>query len=325
MANNCLVTKLKGVVDNNKLPVINTLYLDLLPGMPIGGDVMLVLTTGEKTVTVTASHQMSRSVTPYNLVTITNEVVPVYTIYTLYVKQEDIGSNGVQKLIKIEGDGIYDFTALVCNYQNLLGMSEKYCSLSSVKYMNNLLKFGVSDYSFDIVPDSVKLLISQAKNMIDINPLVSKNVQEIQEGTITGMSKATVSIDNRSKNISSLLVFNIVIEGNVANLPYNTKVLGTPTSGTQGNLEDFVASARSFDRTSGWLAIKNPNGYWPNLKYTGKTIAQLNQENPGTVPVINNVAYLTWDAQSMSWASQQPEGSQRYVTFVDPRGWTPYE
>ena len=104
---NCLVTKLKGSVDNNNLQTLNTIYLDYTAQ---GERLQIVIGAGSEDVIVTFAGPMYSSVTGGNQIAYANTPITISsgTRRSFFTSSEQ---TSVEKFVKIEN--IYHLESLI--------------------------------------------------------------------------------------------------------------------------------------------------------------------------------------------------------------------
>lgn len=311
--NDCLVTKLKGTVQNDSLPILNTIRIDLLAavgGERLGNTETLLIATGGSSVVI-------NSAVPFHVGNASTQAVTSYTLAAntlqnfVFVKTE-MPTAYTANAVTISG-GIYDLQALVY-YLNVGWFNIK--DNDSLKYASGLV-------SQACTPDE------EAWNTSKIIAIDDKDAgnSPVSYPSVLPESRANAKIlwclnldANGSKpmlkqegieNVPNLEHLTARFSGNINELPLSIKALYTPSSVTLGSLEEFVADRRSRGKTSGCIAFYTPQYTWV-VTYQDTAIKDLDTT---TRPIIDNYSYFVWDASTMGFASSVPEGFKVYSSL----------
>lgn len=314
---NCLVTKLKGSVQDNNLPELNTIYFDYVGSKlsSVTSDrCFIYLTTGGYPVNYTLKTAMHKDSTTGTLVTEGTVAANSNLILTALIS--DLGTSDIKEFLKLDG-GVYDIVKLAMpgfSFVCALDFAPtKRNNIQCLQYAENLLCYGGLDVDFNVVPNTVKCL--SIGNTKDVNSIsldgcpsgvqiivASKLLNGVLNGQIFIMSEYT-------KSLQDLRVINGRVSGLITNAPTSLRSIAMNGSAMTGAIEDWVALARAAGRTTGCIAFRSPDSAW-NITYGGVAL-----KNAG-VPKVNDWGYLTWTSDSMSWESSQPEGMAQYTTDI---------
>ena len=313
MANDCLVTRLKGTVQNDNLPILNTIRINLLAaGLRIGTEETILIGTGNSAVEI-------KSQVPFHIGSASNPAVTQYTIPMNYLQNivftsSDMPSGAVDNAVTISG-GVYDLTSLVyywyCGWFKING-----ADYTTLGYAEDLVN-QVCTSEIEAL-DNVEILCiddKDAGNNVRTYPNIlpsTKTSVKILWGIYIDNVMATPIIDkNTLAKMPNLEHLNMRFYGNIKDIPLNVKVLYKPSSSTTGTLEEFVADRRSKGETSGVIAFNTPQYTWV-VTYNGVAIKDMSQ---GERPIIDNWSYFVWDASSMGFASSVPAGFKVYSSL----------
>lgn len=308
--NDCLVTKLKGTVQNDSLPILNTIRIDLLEavnGERISTEETLLIGTG-------ASPVVINSAVPFHVGSSSTQAVTNYTLNAntlqnfVFVKTEMPTAYTVNA-VTISG-GIYDLQALMY-YLNAGWFNIK--DNDSLKYAAGLLSQTCTPS--EKACDTSKIIVIDDKdagnNLVSYPSVFTKPMTntKILWGLNLDAYEAKQLIDNNTiDNVPNVEHLNMRYYGIILNLPLSVKALYTPSSLTTGTLEEFVADRRSKGKTSGVIAFNRPQYTWV-VTYNGVAIKDMSQSER---PIINDWVYFVWDVSSMGFASSVPEGFKIY-------------
>ena len=321
MSNNCLVTKLKGSVQNDNLPRFNQSLLDYLGRTDSYNsssvDLMLMVdTSASDPVKVITAVDMHRN-------TASGELAREFTINpgffnSIQATKEEIGTNPISNLFKID-NGIYDlcklsipiginYAKVKTNLQSILTYGKVYAlglaigqdnhdfptdiSSDIIEYISVICNYD-GDQSFNLtLPDTAHFPALKVVNVAAANSNYAPTVKNISEGV----------------EYIRACRFN----GNISYLPSSLK--GTSrqlfnTAKASGTLESFVEKARLSGRTSGYLLMEIVNyASATNITLNNVTLANIIASTPPPAVTIgtNNYYVLTWDANTISWGDTAP-------------------
>ena len=316
MTNNCLLTKLKGTVQNDNLPILNTIRIDLLEavnGDRIGAEETLIIATSNSPVVV-------KSTVPFHVGSGTSQAVTEYTINSINAvqnfifKKEEMPTAYTVNAVTISG-GIYDLQAITYYFnvgwfkikdneglQYAAGLvsqtctpSEKACNTSKIIVIDDK----DAGNSFVSYPSVLPELMTNIKILWGLN--------------LDGNGSKPIIDNDTIDNIPNVEHLNMRYNGTILSLPLSAKALYNPSSLTTGTLEEFVADRRSKGKTSGVIAFNTPQYTWV-VTYNGVAIKDMSLSER---PIINDWAYFVWDASLMGFASSVPAGFKVYSSLFD--------
>jgi hypothetical protein len=329
MSNNCLVTKLKGSVQNDNLPRFNEMLFDYVgrtDSVSSASSIMLMTTAEAKALSIKSAVDMYIN-------TISGAPVREYTLAPgAYVQilnsKENLGANPIPNLIDIVGGSIYDLCKLSVGYGiDPFKVKTKMASLFEYGslYAYGLYITGYHDLSILPNCDGLEYLLLGVDNTndvsynVDLSDLTSK-FPSIKVLCITnGNVLYSVIINNLPEGIE--YVCGGRNKGNTSKLPSSLKgVTGVffNTGLCTGALEDFVAKARLAGRTTGWLLIQKSPFSATVVTYNGTNFGTyVTNTPPPTVHVGNNDYYmLTWTSDSIGWGDTAPEDAIDVVSMI---------
>lgn len=308
MSNNCFVTKLKGVVDNDNLPRLGIVSVDYVSNPDNKKRMVFQIFSPTKDV-----HVKSKALfKPYG----TDIKVTEYTalagvgIYATIVAS-DIPSANVEDIV--EFDNMYDLTLFIVTNRmgkirsaNNIESLYKYASLEIVS-LNN-------DEDFTDIPDSAYGIVfstmgnGYSTKTFDFDHILDNrpNLEALFKPDDDNDMFALKMSKNHNSHTTMKYSF-ISLEGNITDLPRNMEAVNVIS--LSGNVEDYVARMRELGRTSGFITFFDANyGY---VKYNNTTLKALIDNN-----TIHNFAtggyyttILTWTADSIAFATSLPEGA----------------
>ena len=334
---NCLVTQLKGVVDNNNLPELNTVYIDYIgTNIPLsiqsGDKASLIVKTGASPVEITTKEAVqfdSQTATPS-----THKTAAANTNTILYIPYGTLGKVDIADFIKIEG-GIYDLVKLVyatsISRKSCLSFkSTQHNSIASMKYNKDgqMLVLGGTDLDMTSIPDSVGFIVvdnSKSKAPISLEGIPS-SVQVIDCSYNKIFSEESADVRFNFISIDASIAENDTIRaiagfciGKVTDLPIYTCLLYTNSVNFAGNLIDFVSKAHRSGRKTGLLAMRvsysQVQGSWSRINFTDTLV---DGETVADIPVVDNYIYLSWDAPSVTLGINESLPVQ-YITWLSAK------
>ena len=233
MANNCLVTKLKGVVDNDSLPVFNALriYVDVAQGDNISQRTIQIYNEGEftmKAVGGTMRWSSEPEGTAYTEISGSNSPTIVFNPgkYTVYFTSK----YGINGFAPGQSGSIKNFTVDLSDLYNLATMYvQTYRTTGDIRPMNVL----GGDIMFY---DATSLDISAMYDKSTMDLSIFRNCTDL-----TRMQKQTG------------------ISGNILDLSKSIGLtyISFRNPGVYGEINDLAASMRANGRTSGTLSIES--------------------------------------------------------------------
>lgn len=307
---NCLVTKLKENVQNDNLPILNTIRIDLLEAVNndrLGNNETLLIATGASSVEINSTvpfHVGSSSANAVYQHTLRANTLQNFT----FVKTEMPTAYTVNA-VTVSG-GIYDLKALT--YYTNVGWF-KINDNSSLKYATGLLNQACTPGIE--VWNTAEILIIDDKDagdsVISYPSILSEsrtNIKMLWCLDLTAAHKKPMFDIEGLVNVPNLEHLIARYKGEINNLPLSVKALYATSSVTTGSLEDFVADRRSRGKTSGCIAFYTPQYTWV-VTYQNTAIKDLDTT---TRPIIDSYSYFVWDASTMGFASSVPEGFKVY-------------
>lgn len=306
--NNCLVTNLKGSVQNDNLPKYNTIVLDYnglvaSPSIVIGAKEENKVTVKSKVPFKMGSASSSVTFTER----VINESLTVMAFDTL------AAGTPVDEVIEITG--AYSLAHLAIYAPTTFNANSKMKSgMSSLQNSDNIV--GISWYD-DVAPTALAdgtrgLLINLPANK-NVEALPAVPLEFITSQAISGAYQF-VNID-AIKNISSLRVAALRLSGNIEDLPLNIKSIVAGTGSLTGSVESLVAKMRANGKTSGAIMFIDYNGW--AFTYNGTPVGQqIVTTIPSVMTSVGSKIILTWDASSISWASVVPDSLIDYTAIT---------
>ena len=283
MANNCLVTKLKSVVQNDNLPELNTIILKFKT--PIDTTLYRVITIG-----ATQNYKVYiDSNAPMHIGTIGTTGVTHYDVpivpgvgysYAAVFFEED-----TDYTIKITGD-IYNSLKLLC-FAN--GLGGQYCPVTVLGESANYIHAMAIDYllgSNNPYADLVSINNNTPVEDLE-NNIVYVKAQDLADIKFN----ARLVVTEGSINNTSILGCNFV-SGLLVDTPKNMKYIVTH-SPTAQTVENFVASRRNAGVMSGHCEIHGTTVKNGLLTYNGSPVPKLD----GTT----STCIIEWTADSISF------------------------
>lgn len=264
--NDCLVTKLNASVDNDNLPMLNTITLDLFPAAEryvygvTSNRPILVLYLNGGSVHVESKLDLTENNVAKRSFDIADSSVHVLYLPALSALPEE----AVKRCITISGD-IYQIRNLYSKGDGIIfdfGASLEN-GLGSAKYFQNCTVYGGGLLGRLPVANTASLVISsnEAVNLESLPDSVhilasTKIYYPASPGS--AMKSQVILSEGFSEN-SSIVGIGLRCSGDVANLPKSVKVVTERTSSFSGAFEDYVNRVKS-ERPSGVVAIFATNG-----------------------------------------------------------------
>lgn len=325
---NCLVTQLKGNVDNNNIPKFDTAFVNYL-GERTTGILRFYIVTGTQPVTVKSKKQFYVGTT--HTTPVTEYTIAANNPCLMEYEASDIGADPVSELIEI--DGIYNIkkignsipTNLFSKYfdftpttKNGLSSLLNYASLDCFEgYLDNL----------DGITKNLNLQYAQVFNnsqreTINVDKILESSRLEML-GLITYTTDNITSVFSSEGALSDCSTLKVLVgryKGDISDLPVNLVVCKGAGSVTTGTVESYVAKCVAAGRISGHLilqvgfsnvtlnglAVKNENfqdksfsvqdDNWINITWTNGVIDELSSAVPADISTYIPVrAILTWE------------------------------
>ncbi len=319
MSNNCLVTKLKGRVQNNNLPVFNKSISDYLGRVDESSSSTTIAIMTDPSAT---NNVILRSAVDMHINIesgdITREVTSTPGTYkALVASKAELGANPILNLIEI--DNIYD----LCKLSFGAGIDYKKAKSS----IEGILKYG-KVYAFGaFIGTEHEVPVAFSSNIVEYLNLIIDNSNDnafaFDLSNCANMPSLKVIGINSFNSIYPPIVTNIPggveyisgirFKNDVANFPASIKGITSNvinTSVAYGSLESFVEKARANGRSSGYLIIPSTGlVYATNITFNGVSLSSyIAATPPPSVTVGSNLYYaLTWDATTISWGDTAPE------------------
>lgn len=313
MANECLVTKLKGSVQNDNLPVLNQIKFNINSQ---GGTAVYIMMGGDnKTIHINSTvelHQNSPSGAAITSADISSNMTRAY--YTT-------SGQAAQGVITITGD-IYDILSFAVNnemsFQQNSGIeSSKYFKAEGlcipgrkdITLANTnvkICKITKDGVDFSEIPDNIKFIY------------VEPTIDNINWYALTD-NDGSAKTHNAVEGIRGRVLFSL------EDCPTNLKVIYSNTSGTDGSVEAYIAKCVASGRTSGTVAIYP---YVNNITYNGTVLSEL--VTAGTIPLVRatyeNVPYIvvSWEGNTISFLNSLPTEYDRISEALASPGYWPY-
>lgn len=315
MTQNCLVTKLKGTVQNNTLPEINTIYLDMHPVEKQGNSEsvygLLMIETGSDSITIISKVPFKLNVSATTEYTELNMLAN--NCYAFVFNKNKI-SETIKECVKITGN-IYTLKSICCyGAGSLFDFNASVRNnFKAFKYAENMHIIEYTEELHDDLPEHILGLVCSVYDSVptDLTKILSKwpNLKAIFYGTyLSGQTTIALSINETITN-SNIEVFGVRLSGNIAELPVTIRIISQSCSTLTGSLEDFVASMRERGRTNSYLQIYS-NSIW-RFTYNGKAISEYDQTE---LNYIDNYCYLTWNETDMWFATTKPSDAMSVQT-----------
>lgn len=263
--NECLITKLQASVDNDNLPMLNTITLDLFSAAEryvYGADTshrpILVLYLNSGSVHVESKIDLTVDNVTERSFDITSGAAKTIYLPTLSALPEV----AVKGCITISGD-IYQIRNLYSKGDGIIldfGASIEN-GLGSAKYFQNCTVYGGGISSPDRLPvanPSSTLVISSIKNVnldslpSDVAVLASTKIYTQSSGG--SYMKSQVLLNEGFSGNNRITGIGLRCSGNVVNLPKSIKAITERSSSFTGAFEDYVNRVKS-ERSSGVVAI----------------------------------------------------------------------
>lgn len=303
----CLVTKLKGSVQNNNLPVFNVITLDYAG---VSGQSQLVVGANSENVIVTFAAPVHDS-GPSGTLIAANTPITVNanarkSFFTVNAQAT------ADNFVRIEN--IYKLESLISNGGFSFNQTTK-SGLTSLAYLDNLVQFGGLMESNTIF--NCKKLYLATNNPNTGYIVGGDTIQYVlgagNNGFVLGAPDTVQKLNMRWK-------------GDVKDFPAQLRYYRAQTGQTFGELANFVAKARLAGRTTGYLVLgwTNNGQYMGNITLNDVSLAN----NEAVTPVtIENIvcAVLQWDASTISFGTSEPADFSKYTAIDSNMGWQPYE
>lgn len=327
---NCLVTQLKGNVDNNNIPKFDTAFVDYFGGWTTG-NLRFYIVTGTKPVTVKSKKQFYVGTTHTSAVTET--IIQPNTASLMEYEASDIGTDPVSKIIEI--NGIYNLKKI--------GMSVvtnnfvKYFDFTptNINGISNLLNYAPLDCfegyigieNFDLIEEQnlqyAVIFNDSGTKELNIDKFVkSDRLQMLEALTYTTATAGSIIVSDGSiSNCTSLKVLNARYKGELKDLPVNLELLSAVGSYTTGSIEDYVNKCILSGRTSGRIILRLSlnNATYNNIPLTIENVSEKFQDNNSYWTVVS------WTNGVLNPLSgTQPSDFSTYCPIRAIYTWVPY-
>lgn len=308
MSNNCLVTKLKGTVQNDNLPRLGIVSVDYVSDPDNKARMSFQIVSPTKDVHVKSKVLFK----PYGTdikVTEFTALAGVGLYATIYVS--DIPSASVEDIV--EFDNMYDLTLFIVG--NRMGKIRSANNIESLyKYANLEIVSLNNDEDFTDIPDSAYgISFSTMGNgygtqtfdldhTLDTKPNLEALFSPSNDNDIFALKMS------KNHNSHTTMKYSFIsLYGNITDLPRNMEAVSVIS--LSGNVEDYVARMRELGRTSGFITFFGAN--YGMVKYNNTSLKALIDNN--TIHNFGTGGYYTpiliWTADSIEFATSLPEGA----------------
>ena len=336
MSNNCLVTKLKGTVQNDNLPLYNTLFADWVgytSSEDPSNNKVTSLCIGVSS--DSPNNVVVKSKANFHMDTIAgstlNEVmlVPGEKRVLVFIYNE-IGTAPISELVCITGVyGTYEIASYSgTNDSGLLEFKDTaknrindYLECCPINVFGSYIPAEGSTVNVNYPLDNIKFLslnidnpdtIEGRNRRVIFNSPISPNIEVIQTYPSVNAYHPVIRVSDIKNTNIKVLTGNERLDGTVADLPSTLMALKAGAFNTSlltGDLIDFVTNARAKGRTSGHLVIATGTIKSSVVTYQGTSIKDL----IATLPVVadpnvggGNCWVLEWTPNSVSWSDTFP-------------------
>lgn len=327
MSNNCLVTKLKGTISNDNLPILNTAFIDYF-GKTVSANTTLVfiIESGEEPVKIKFNrtfHMGNPSgPTVSGWITLAANTKQSYSVTT-----DEIGVESISKIIEIKN--IYKLKRLACETTPFFFNLDASHGLNSViDYDNNLEVFG-GRFELTQLPQNmvdipyILLNTTNRSNPFNIDNLGDCKViyNYIINSTGETGNQSTLLTEFTALN-SKLEASNLRFKNDIVNLPINTKVMLANNSDLTGSIESYVTRVRGLGRTSGSMALQSAR-FGNTVTFNGTSIVTQFANNTLPYNTTYDCAYLTWTASTIEFTAAKPAELNDIYPIPTPYYWNP--
>ena len=294
MANDCLVTKLKGEVVNENLPIFGKVVIKLKK--------IASATVNEKWFFLRAGHK------DCNVQFINTALGSNPSNITVLAGQSTTGSLDLTQ----------DDASIIIDAYNFVTLSvaaaSDYIGLDSGKF-GDFAALGVPYDKADILKSftqlkGINVLVGDGMPNLDLSDVLHNNPQLL---TATGkISIASVSVLPENSQVQNIRLF-----GDIATFPTTLKMLYVDSTKTIGSVTAWVEACRAAGRTSGkiqsaWL------GATDNVTIddgNGNEISAKTYRESKSIPLGEQI-YLVWTADSIDITADNT-GAETPITFID--------
>lgn len=315
MINNCLVTKLKGAVQNENLPIYNVAFFSITDRTQI---ISAYFATGNNgSVKITSKVPFL----PFGTQTkVTERTISANSLLFFTIAVSDFTSDEEMKdLITIENYYNCTIATLYAGifYKSLLAELDQYQNVESLLKVCpiELACVPKNNHSIDINDAAYYLMFNNPDDGYLHPGDYDKYMKRPNIEVITGASAdGAMYVDGTEDySDSELLYLGGCFSGDTTHLPYNLRFLYVAS--LKGSIENFVTMARGKGRTTGALVLGGIV-FGDGVTYEGKTIHTHYDE--GVLPLVEGGAgyCFVWDAAgNITLSDTMPSG---YEVFVVP-------
>lgn len=308
MSNNCLVTKLKGVVDNDNLPRLGIVSVDYVSNPDNKQRMTFQIFSPTKDVHVKSKVLFK----PYGTDLMVTEFTALAGVGVYgTISSSDIPSASVEDIV--EFDNMYDLTLFAVT--NRMGKIRPANNIESLyKYANLEIVSLNNDEDFTDIPDSAYgIVFSTMGNGYGIKTFdldhILDNRPNLEALFKPGNDNDMFALKMRKNhNSHTTMKYSFIsLQGNITDLPRNMEAVSVIS--LSGNVEDYVARMRELGRTLGFITFFG--AYYGMVKYNNTSLKTLIDNN--TIHNFGTGGYytpiLTWTADSIAFATSLPEGA----------------
>ena len=301
MSNDCLVTKLKGEVQNDNLPKLGIASFDIKKSSS-----NIAFQIASPTVAVHVKSKMP--FTPYGSSVKVYEytTTPGVSVYGTIANSDIPGNVGDIITDAIECDNMYALNLMyiatggqhVMTIRNNLKSTYKYApiEIASINKDDAGLEFNDALYYINIEGGD-----SYSDNTNGDEYLEITTIESIRCSNAGGFNIA----NNHNANTHVKYIFASSV-GYLTDLPLNLEFIYATS--IKGEIVDFVDHLRGLGRTSGFITLGSI--HYSIVTYNGTQVRTLVENN--TIHNFDDTGMttiLTWDANSITWATEVPEGA----------------
>lgn len=303
MSNNCLVTKLKGVVNNNNLPELGTIIFKFRTDSTAPS----MFAMGRKS----GSNVYIESEAPIHLGSATGRVIESKSLISSI--STDVSYNTASYCT--EPDTQYEVRVTGDIYNGLWALDSQYLAkLDSFEVIGN------GDYlNLGVLPDYLGLNnpYIQTLNILSGDRTLKglkDNIKYLRAGDYSVQSHNTnIILDDDSYHNTNVLGVSKV-RGNINFAPINIELIGSLHAGIH-SINDFVTSRVALGRTTGsvfirGLAVKNGN-----VLYNGVSTTQY------ILPNTTNAICFTWNGSTVTFNTETPESISNTYSIMSNAGY----
>lgn len=284
MSADCLITKLKGVVSNDELPIVNTIVLDEVAGT-LPNSPALLIKCGSQSVHVKSKIKIYKSSSYVEESAVYEKDLSANVRGLLYFKKTDIeGLADKKDLLVISGSGIYQISKIGNTFFTMNNFVRS--GLGSQEFNQNILCYG-STYSTNPLQE-----INPHVEFIQTKRMDYRWFQSPYAIKVFGTGATADSLEvglNETTAANTSVQTMMKVAGNVKYLPKNI-LKANLVYATNGTIEELVASMIERGRTSGSIHFDIASA--TNVTYNGE---RLGVAGYASTPV------LVWANDAISW------------------------